>query len=224
MSKLFVKLFVVCLLTTASLTASSAAQTSSDDEDLQSWNDLQITVPLKKKVDLVLQAQVRLGGNVQRFIEGRGGIGVVWNISKTFSFSPSYAYVESRGSGNVFRTEHRVALRGTYKFPFKKFGLSHRSQLEFRFRASGNSWRYRPSLTIEKALPEKFIPGAKIYLTEEPFYVSTTGKFSRNRISIGLNKNVNKNLALDIYYLRQNDGYSHPGDLNVIGTVWKVRL
>jgi len=35
---------------------------------------------------------------------------------------------------------------------------------------------------------------------------------------------LTKNLQLDVFYLRQNDGFSRPGDLNVIGTAWRIRL
>ena len=207
------------------MTSFLCAQTArSDDEDFQSWNELQVTVPLAKKFDLVLQASARIGGNATQLTEGRFGSGVIWKPTAAFSFSPSYNYIETRNSAGVFHTEHRFNLRGTYKFPVKRFGLSHRSLVEFRVRTSGNSWRYRPSLTFEKAISEKLIHNAKVFLTEEPFYVSTTGKFSRNRISVGVSKILNKNITLDVYYLRQNDGFSHPGDLNVLGTSWKVRL
>jgi hypothetical protein len=49
-------------------------------------------------------------------------------------------------------------------------------------------------------------------------------KFSRNRFTAGITKTLTKKLSLDVYYMRQNDGFSRPGDLNVIGTSWKVRL
>ncbi|MEQ1921969.1 MAG: DUF2490 domain-containing protein [Pyrinomonadaceae bacterium] len=207
----------------ASLAASAFAQTT-DNEDLQSWNDVQLTIPVNEKIDVVLQTTIRFGQNITRVSEGRVGAGAVFKISKAVSFSPSYTYIEARNTAGVFQYEHRYSFRGTYKFPIKKFGLSHRSIYEYRVRASGNSWRYRPSITFEKDLPEKFLSKAKFFITEEPFYVSTTRKFSRNRLSLGITKVINKNLTLDVYYLRQNDRFSHPGNLNVLGTIWKFHL
>lgn len=195
-----------------------------DDEDIQSWNDLQITVPVSKHVDALLLATFRFGSNITNLSEGRGGGGLSFKINKAFSLSPTYLYIETRNAAGVYHTEHRFSFRGVYKFPFKKFGLSHRSIYEYRVRNSGNTWRYRPSLTFEKELPKTLIPKAKFFVTEEPFYVSTTGKFSRNRFSLGISKTINPHLTLDLYYLRQNDGHSHPGDLNVVGTSWKVHL
>ncbi len=204
------------------LTAQTAQQ---DDEDLQQWNDVQLTVPMTKKFDFFLTGTGRITNNVQRFNEGRVGLGYVWKANKSFSVSPSYLYIRVRNSALRFRNEHRLVLAASYKFPTKKFGLSHRSQFEFRIRqGQQNSWRYRPSLKLELNIPERFIPKAKFFVNEEPFYVSTTNKFSRNRISAGISKTVNKNLSVDLYYLRQNDGFSHPGDLHVLGTSWKFKM
>ncbi len=202
----------------------SANAQATDDEDLQQWNDVQLTIPVNEKVEVFLQTTIRFGQNISRVSEGRVGAGAVFKINKSLSFSPSYTSIEARNTAGVFHYEHRYSFRGTYKFPTKKFGLSHRSIYEYRVRSSGNTWRYRPSLTFEKELPEKVLSKARIFITEEAFYVSTTRKFSRNRFSLGISKVINKHLTLDVYYLRQNDGFSHPGDLNVLGTAWKFHL
>lgn len=200
------------------------SQTAIDDDDTQSWNDLQLTVKLNAHFDLTTKLTGRFGRNISRLNDGRYQIGFVWKPTKSISVSPFYWFVYARNAAGKFTVENRLNLAVTYKFPVKSFGLSHRSWYEYRVKASGNSWRYRPSLTFEKALPEKFLSKAKFFITEEPFYVSTTRKFSRNRLSLGISKVINNHLTLDVYYLRQNDGFSHPGDLNVLGTSWKFHL
>lgn len=206
----------------AALSLSVAAQ--SDDEDIQSFNDLQIGIGVSKRVDLVFLTTMRFGENLTRLNEARVGFGLAVKATDRITLSPNYQYIETRNSVGAFRTEHRYSLRGAYKFPVKKFGLSHRSTYEYRVRTSGNSWRYRPALIFEKEIPERLIPKAKFFIADEVFYVSTTRKFSRNRFSVGISKTINKHLTLDLYYLRQNDGDSHPGDLNVLGTSWKIHL
>lgn len=214
------KLLLVLIL----FAASANAQTITDDEDFQSWNDIQLTVPMTEKFDFYTAVTMRFGKNVTRLNDGRFALGFVWKPTKSFSVQPFYWHIRARNSRSQFRTEHRLNLRATYKFPFKTFGLSHRSWFEYRLRSAGNTWRYRPSFTFEKDIPEKYIPKAKIYLTEEVFYDSGLNKFSRNRFTVGINKTLNKNLSADVYYMRQNDGFSRPGDLNVIGTSLKVKL
>jgi hypothetical protein len=218
------KKIIFALILFGSCSLFAAAQTAGGEEDFQSWNDLQLTVPMTGHFDFFTQVAMRFGDNVKRLSDGRFTLGFVWKPNKAWSFSPFYQHVRARNAAGRFRTEHRLNLRAQYRFPFKKFGLSHRSTYEYRLRQPLNSWRYRPSLTFEKDIPKKFIPAAKFYITEEIFYDSLLKKFSRNRFTAGITKTLTKKLSLDVYYMRQNDGFSRPGDLNVIGTSWKVRL
>ena len=207
--------------------ASAHAQTNppQSQEDVQSWNDITLTVPLTKHFDFFLLATGRIGRNLSRINEGRIGLGYVWKPNNALSFSPYWIYIDARNTAGQFRVEQRLHFRASYKFPIERFGLSHRSLFEYRIReGQPDSWRYRPSLTAEKDIPERIIPKAKFFVTEEPFYVSTTNKFSRNRFTAGINKTLNPNLSVDLYYMRQNDGFSRPGDLNVIGTSWRIKL
>jgi Protein of unknown function (DUF2490) len=216
-------LLVLSVVFSATLTS---AQTSpiSDPEDIQSWHDLQLTVPLSKHFDFNTVVTMRLGKNISRLNDGRFAIGITWKPHKSFSVQPFFWYIKARNAVSRFRIEQRLNLRLVYKFPTKGFGLSHRSWFEYRIRGVGNTWRYRPSLTFEKDIPETIIPQAKFFITEEPFYDSATSKFSRNRLTVGITKTLSKQLSLDLYFMRQNDGISRPGDLNVIGTSWKVKL
>ena len=203
------------------------AQTNSalaDEADNQSWNDVQLSVPLNEQFDLYTALTARFGKNITRLNDGRFAVGIIYKPNKAFSFQPFYWFIRARNARGEFRREHRFNLRAGYRFPFKKFGLSHRSWFEYRRRAPRNSWRYRPSLTFEKDVPKNIISKAKFFATEEIFYDSILKKFSRNRFTVGLTKTLTKKLSLDVYYMRQNDGFSRPGNLNVIGTSWKVRL
>lgn len=191
-------------------------------DDIQSWNDVQLTVPMSKKLDFWTTVTMRFGKNISRLNDGRYAIGVIFKPTKNLTFQPFYWGINARNSRSQFRIEHRLNLRIGYKFPIKKFGLSHRSWVEYRMRGVGNSWRYRPSLTFEKDI--KFIPKTKFYVTEEPFYDSSLKKFSRNRFTVGITKTLTKLFSLDLYYMRQNDGFSRPGDLHVVGTSWKIKL
>lgn len=193
-----------------------------EQDDVQSWNDVQLTVPMSKKVDFVTQITMRFGKNISRLNDARFQFGFAFKPNKSWTFQPFYWYINARNSRSQFRTEHRLNFRIGYKFPIKSFGLSHRSWFEYRLRNPQNSWRYRPSLTFEKNLPKSW--KSKFYATEEVFYDSLLKKFSRNRFTVGLNRTINKKLSVDVYFMRQNDGFSRPGDLNVIGTAWKIKF
>lgn len=221
MKKIFLAWFFISLSILSALAQN--AQTV-DDEDIQSWNDLQVVVPVTKEFDFFAATAGRFGKNISQLSNLRFGVGFVYKTGKSLSFQPIYWYIKARNARGEFEIEHRLNLRAGYRFPFKKIGLSHRSAFEKRFRSGRNSWRYRPSLTFEKDLPKKFISKAKLFVTEEVFYDSILKRFSRNRFTVGVTRALTKQLSLDVYYMRQNDGFSRPGNLNVIGTSLRVRL
>jgi hypothetical protein len=63
-----------------------------------------------------------------------------------------------------------------------------------------------------------------IFLSEEVFYDRRLNSWFRNRMAVGVDKPLSKRLLLEIYYLRQNDGMSLPGDFHVIGATLHVSL
>ncbi len=207
--------FIGCIAQTAA---------ANDDADLQSWNDVQLTIPLNKKVDFTTAVTMRLGKNISRLNDGRFAVGLSLKPLSSLAVQPFYWLVRARRSNGLFGTEHRLNLRAIYKFPVKSIGISHRSWFEYRIRSTGNTWRYRPSITVEKAIPNSIVSGLKAFVTEEPFYDSATGRFSRNRFSVGVNKILSKKLSLDLFYLRQDDSVAHPSVLHVIGTAWRIKL
>jgi hypothetical protein len=219
--KIFLALFFVGF--GISLAHAQTVKTT-DDEDIQSWNDVQLTVPVTKEFDFYAAVTARFGKNLSRLNDRRLAVGFIYKANKSWSFQPFYWNIRARNTSGKFGIEHRLNLRVGYRFPFKKIGLSHRSLFERRLRSPRNSWRYRPSLTFEKDIPKKFIPKAKLFVIEEVFYDSILKKFSRNRFSVGVTRTLTRQLSLDVYYMRQNDGFSRPGNLNVIGTSFKVRL
>ena len=218
------KAFLPALAIIGLCAALANAQVITDDEDIQSWNDVQLTVPINKFFDFYTALTVRFGKNVSRLNDGRIAVGVVWKPTKQLSIMPFFWSIKARNSRSRFRPENRLSLRATYRFPIKSFGLIHRSTYEYRMRSPANTWRYRGALTFEKDLPKKFIPDAKFFVGDEVFYDSATKKFSRDRFNVGISKTLNKNLSVDVYYMRQQDGNAHPGDLNVIWMTWRVKL
>ena len=62
------------------------------------------------------------------------------------------------------------------------------------------------------------------YVADEVFYDSIAKAWIRNRIFVGASKKINKHFTLDLYYVRQNDSHSHPGDINALGTTFKFYL
>ncbi|MGH9900441.1 MAG: DUF2490 domain-containing protein [Pyrinomonadaceae bacterium] len=197
------------------------AQASQDDT--QSWNEVQITVPLKKWVDLVVGGQLRLGRNVTDFVDERGGMALTFKVHKYLTLQPGYLHIATQPTPDRKAFENRLGFAATVQFPLGKFNVNDRNLFERRFRSPLNSTRYRNRLQVSR--PVK-LNGSDITLfaSDEVFYDWSVDDWVRNRFSVGVGKRFSKNLTTDFYYMRQNDGRSRPGDLHVFGTVFRVRL
>lgn len=206
------------------LSAAGFGQHDEDNDDLQLWNDIELTIPINKKLDVNTTGTLRLNGNISKAESYRFTVGVTFKPVKNLSVAPFHTFISSRDSDGRYEYEYRSGLSVGYKVAFEAFTLSHRSRLEHRSRPGRNSWRYRPSLTIEKELPESFLKGSTVFVTEEPFYDSVSGRFARNRISGGIRKAVNEKFTVEMYYLFQGDNVSNPGSAHVLGTAWKIKL
>jgi hypothetical protein len=71
----FLILLLLTILTYPAGQRDAPAQTPVPKADTQSWNDIQFTVPLCKKVDLLIQGTVRIGGNLTTAVDERWGFG-----------------------------------------------------------------------------------------------------------------------------------------------------
>lgn len=120
--------------------------------------------------------------------------------------------------------ENRLTVPVTLRFTAGKFRLSDRNQIERRLRNSGaRSTRYRNRFQVEHPVGSSKL-GLSLFVADEVFYDWSINRWVRNRFTVGGSKVFNKHFTQEFYYLRQNDGVSQPGDLNVIGTTLRFRL
>lgn len=195
-----------------------------DHTDNQIWSDVQVAVPMTKDIDFNMLGTLRLGRDVSRPVDERIGMGFTFRFGQHLQIAPNYLYIATQPVRNRKLWESRLSLPITVRFNIEKFRLSDRNMFERRIRNPGiSSTRYRNRLQIEHPVgPSK--RGFSLYVADEVFYDWSIDRWVRNRFSVGATKVLNKHLTQDVYYLRQNDGVSIPGDLNVIGTTLRIKL
>lgn len=218
-------LFIVFSLVFSVLTPTPVpSQTRVPKSDTQSWNDVSVTVPMTKQIDLVIQGTVRLGDNVTKPVDERWGIGWVFKINKYLSLNPFYVHREARPPHGRYEHEDRVTLGASAQNTIGKFTLSDRNWMERRWRAPQiDSWRYRNRLRLEHPFnirKNKFT----WFVSDEVFYDCSLHDWVRNRAAMGATHAFNKHLTGELYLMRQNDGRTRPGDVNVIGTILRLKL
>ena len=212
----------VCLLLFA-LTGLASAQII-DRADNQLWNDVQVAVPLTKNIDFNMLGTLRLGRDISRPVDERLGTGFTFRFGQHLQIAPNYLYIGMQPFRNRRVWESRLSLPVTLRFDVDKFRISDRNTFERRIRRPGiNSTRYRNRLQVEHPVGTKEW-GLSLYVADEVFYDWSVDRWVRNRFTVGGTKVFNKHFTQDIYYMRQNDGVSIPGDLNVIGTILRIKL
>jgi len=195
-----------------------------DRADNQLWNDVQVAVPLTKNIDFNMLGTLRLGRDISRPVDERLGTGFTFRFGQHLQIAPNYLYIGMQPFRNRRVWESRLSLPVTLRFDVDKFRISDRNTFERRIRRPGiNSTRYRNRLQVEHLVgPKEW--GLSLYVADEVFYDWSVDRWVRNRFTVGGTKVFNKHFTQDIYYMRQNDGVSIPGDLNVIGTTLRVKL
>jgi len=192
-------------------------------DDTQSWNEIQVTIPLRRQVELILTGQVRIGREISHFVDERTGAAFSFKVGKYLTLAPGYLYRSDQPVAGQHNHEHRLTFAGTVRVPLGRFTLSDRNQFERRWRAPSDSVRYRNRLQIEHPIELGGV-SFRLFVNDEVFYDWSVNRWVRNRFSVGASKTFTEHLTGDLYYMRQNDGVSRPGDLHIIGTVLRIRL
>lgn len=195
-----------------------------DRSDNQFWNDVQVAVPITKDIDFNMLGTFRFGRDISHSVDERIGTGFTFRFGQHIQIAPNYLYIATQPIRNRRLWESRLSLPVTFRFNIDKFRISDRNMIERRIRNPGiTSTRYRNRLSIEHPVgPSKW--GLSLFVADEVFYDWSIDRWVRNRFAVGGTKVFNKHFTQDIYYLRQNDGVSIPGDLNVIGTILRIKL
>ena len=219
--QLWPSLSLVFLLT---LATPASSQTAIDQTDTQQWNDVFIAVPITKQVDFNVLGTLRIGRDISHTVDERFGIGATFRIGQHVTLVPAYLHIETQPFEGIRLHEERLNLAAILRYEANQFRFSDRNLLERRFRRPGiNSTRYRNRFQVEHPVgPDKM--KLSVFVSEEVFYDWSVDDWVRNRVAAGIIKPLNKNLTLELYYLRQNDGRALPGDVHVIGTTWRIKL
>ncbi len=223
-TKLYVCLVLGCLLMCAAGDARAQTPSTVPKADTESWNDVQLTIPLSQKVDFLIQGTVRIGGNLTTPVDERWGFGFNYKVQKYITLNELYFHREAKPPNGKHEDEDRLSFGATLNIPIRRFTLVNRNWLERRWRHPQiDAWRIRNRVRLEHPLKirkQQFT----FFVSDEVFYDWSLHDWVRNRFAVGANHAFNKHFTLEVYGMRQNDGRTLPGDLNIIGTAMRFRL
>lgn len=191
--------------------------------DFQAWLSLNGTHPLGEKTDFLLGAGIRYGNDQGHLTYRRVTTGVAFHVSRFLTLEPFYQYSVGDSFSGAIDPENRLSFAATVGIPWKRWRVSERNLGERRFMADGQEWRYRNRIEFRRPIAT----GRKqlsVFVWDEVYYSSTTRRWYRNRFALGAGRKLTNRFSVDVFYVHQNDGYSHPGDINGVGMTIKTRF
>ena len=191
--------------------------------DFQTWMNFSATHQLNEKTDLLIGAGLRYGNDQGHLIYRRITSGFAFHWRKFLTLEPYYQYSVSDSLSGPLTPENRLAIATTIGTPWKRWYLSDRNLGERRFLVGEREWRYRNRVELRRPL-SVFRKELSVFAWDEVYYSSIVGKWYRNRLALGAGRRLSKRVSIDLFYIHQNDGYSHPGDLNGVGMTLKTRF
>lgn len=206
------------MVTSAVCSAETPAAAPSSANQL--WYDGQFTFPLHHHIDIVGSGTLRLGRGMGHLVYERLGSAVNFKVARFLMISPSFNYVASQPWPGRHAREQRYALDATFLRRFHGFDLSDRNRFERRVTPAVTYFRYMNRFQVQHPLglaSRRFLGT----VSDEVFYDGHLETWSRNRFYAGIGKWISPFILMEFYYLRQNDHYSRPGDINAFGVSFK---
>ncbi len=227
-----VKIRLSLILSALLLGCAAAVPAQSLPSEFESWNEIQLIVPLirdkdKKgkmvdKVTATFSGISRIGRNPVRPLDSRVSATVDYRVNKYLSLMAAVLYRRDELTPRVARFETRLDLGFVLTKTWGNFTFRDRNVIERRFRNSRqdiNLYRNRGqiSYSIKHKNKELFAP----FVANEGYYDLTNKLWSQNEFHAGISRRLNKRTVLDVAYTR-ND--SRPFNANALNLTLKIKL
>lgn len=211
------------------------SQIAPPENDVQFWNDTQVSFPLIKSKDskgkefdrfsFSLLGTFRAGKNISRPIDERIGFGFDYTINQYASFSPSYIYRAGQPVVGRKEFEHRVRFDLNLEKKWKKFSIRDRNRVEYRIRHSrSDTVRYRNRFQFRVPVKKNDKEIFTAFVGTEPFYDLSSKTWFRNEISAGISQKLTGSASADFFYIWQRNRGNVLKNVNVIGVNLKFTV
>ena len=186
-------------------------------EDFQQWTTIAAAWQVKPKLAISTFGEIHFGNDVSQFDQELASAGVTYSPKKWLSVGTGYLYLHANADLSGLNYENRIYCEATFNAPaFHHFLLSDRVRPELRWeqlpaRATFTQ-RYRNRVIVERRI-KNYLP----FVMWEKFYNENVTAWSRTRYYAGCTIPVNERASTQFYFMRQNDEFSRPFHMNVIG-------
>ncbi|MGI8786583.1 MAG: DUF2490 domain-containing protein [Pyrinomonadaceae bacterium] len=227
------KLYLLIIIAVIFLSSTAAfAQSAPLPSEFQSWNELQLILPLARgkdvkgktidKITATFNGTLRIGRNNLDFLDNRLGATIDFRVNRHLSLTTATLYRKDKLVKNVRRYETRFNVGGTFSETLHNFTFRDRNLYEHRFRNSRSDLnvyrqRFQASYSWKRNKKEIFAP----FISEEGFYDLKLNTWFRNEFYAGISHRLNRKTAIDIAYVRTD---TRPVNVNGLNVILKIKL
>ena len=208
------------------------SQTAPLPSKFQSWNEIQLIVPLLKgrdakgksidKMTATFNGIFRVGRSSLDFLDNRTGATLDWRVNRHLSLLTGVLYRRDEIVKNTPRFETRLDVGATFSKTFHDFSFRDRNLFEHRFRSGRidlNLYRQRIQVSrpVKYNKKELFSP----FISDEGYYDLRLKSWIQNEFYAGITRRLNRQTTIDIAYLRSD---TRPVNVNGISLNLKIKL
>ncbi|MBS1793780.1 MAG: DUF2490 domain-containing protein [Acidobacteria bacterium] len=207
-------------------------QTAPLESKFQSWNEIQLILPLVRgkdkkgkafdRITATFGGIVRIGRENLDLIDNRISTTLDFRVNKYFSLMTSVLYRKDELVKNRHNYETRVDFGFVVSKTVRKMSFKDRNEYEHRFRNSRlDTNLYRNRLQVSYPLTYKKKELFSPFISEEGYFDLKTHKWVQNEFFAGISRKLTSKITLELAYIR-ND--SAPVNVNGFSTNLKIRL
>jgi hypothetical protein len=204
----------------AAATENSAAAHS----DSQLWTEIDTTLPLIQHLELTWVSLARFSSQLGGPVTYANGLYADVAVGGHLILTPFYSQygVDGYASG-IWAHTREPGFDLTIAGGPRQCLFSDRSRVYHVLGEATSPWVYRNRPRIDCRVGSEPRP-VTLYLSDEFFYYSTFGAWTRYRLLAGARKALNKRCTIDLYYVRQVDQRQLPGVINGLGVTFGLRV
>lgn len=225
------KIFLYCFLFFV------LAVNAQDTRDAGLWTTFTVQKKINKKINFVIDQEFRLRENFQRINLFYTNIGIDYKATKWLKVSPTYRAIQKKRFDGTYSYRHRLMMDLTFKKKYQKITLSERVRYQIEVQDLYTSKKgklaeqfLRFKTDLKYASSDKITP----YLSCELRYQIHSPRgdgpvydygFHRIRNVAGIEYTINKDNAVNLYYLIQSEfDISDRESIYIIGIAYTLTL
>lgn len=184
-------------------------------QDFEGRAEINGVHPISKRTEFLLGTEFHYSRDQGHLVYRKIGTGFAFRWYKFLTIEPYYQYSVSDSVSGGFSHENRLALAATVGAPWKRWYISDRNTGERRFLQSGPTWRFHNRVQFRRPIQVER-KRMSVFVWDEVYYTTALHRWYRNRVAVGTEQRLSRKISVDIFYMRQNDGYTKLGDFNGI--------